>query len=61
MPKPAQPGSTCTGRCRFMPNAHQPSPLVADLLMCRFCKQVTKKGESLPGTNKDSQGGARGE
>lgn len=58
MPKPAQPGSTYTGRCRFMSNAYQPSPLVADLLICRFCKQVTKKGESLPGVKANGPGKA---
>ena len=31
------------------PDAHQPSPLVATLLVCRFCRQVTKKGDPLPG------------
>lgn len=56
MPKPPQSGSTCTGRCRFIPNGHQPSPLVADLLICRFCKQVTKKGAPLPGSKADEPG-----
>lgn len=56
MPKPAQPGSKCTGRCHIVPGAHQPSPLVPDLIICKFCKQVTKKGEMLPAVKKDASG-----
>ena len=55
MSKPTA-GSTCTDRCAINPtNAHQPSPLVADLLVCRHCKQVTKKGDPLPGTKTPGQ------
>jgi hypothetical protein len=35
------------------------SPLMADLLVCWFCKQVTKKGEPLPGSKADGQGKAQ--
>ena len=55
MPKPPQSGSKCTGRCHIIPDAHRPSPLVADLLICRFCKQVTKKGDPLPGLKTNGQ------
>jgi len=54
----AKPASEikCTGRCTINPtNAHQPSPLVANLLICRFCKQVTKKGDPLPGSKTPGQ------
>ena len=58
MPKPTQSGSKCTGRSHIVSGAHQPGLLVPDLLMCRFCKQVTKKGESLPGSKADGPGKA---
>jgi hypothetical protein len=50
MEKPIDAGSKCTGRCSINPDAHKPSPLVASLLVCRFCGQITKKGEPLPGS-----------
>lgn len=57
MVKPTRPGR-CTGRCEINPDAHQPSPLVPDILVCRFCKQATKKGEPLPGTSQEAPGTA---
>ena len=55
MAKPTESGSKCTGRRAINPNAHQPGPLVDSLLVCRFCKQVTKKGDPLPGSQTAGQ------
>lgn len=55
MAKPTDSSSKCTGRCAINPDAYQPSPLVANLLICRFCKQVTKKGDPLPGSQTPGQ------
>jgi hypothetical protein len=58
MAKPNRPGR-CTGRCEIDPDAHQPSPLVPEILICRFCKQTTRKGELLPGMQAETPGQAQ--
>lgn len=59
MPKPTQSGSSCTGRCHMLPNAHQTSPLVVDRLMGRSRKEATKKGAPFSGSKAEGPGKAQ--